>query len=165
MSVFNERLLHLPFVNNPLVKFAHSKDCALKVYNQQIKKSSLNKVDKKDVIESEEKLPRLGYIDCARNLKPKQQLMLQNSEVQNFIPWRAVQNENSVRPPCRRVFDALQPTFSEWRLNEILEKKKINMSKLVDTVISCLIHRVVPYPYGHQENVQLGEVTRRGLVT
>ena len=63
MLVFREWLLHVPLINNLLVKFAHSKDWAWKVYNQQIKKLSLNKVDKKDVIESEEKLQKLGYFD------------------------------------------------------------------------------------------------------
>ena len=60
------------------------------MYNQQIKKLNQNIDKKKDVIESEEKLQQLGYVDYVRNLKPEQQEMLRRSEIQNFIPWRAV---------------------------------------------------------------------------
>ena len=62
----------------------------MKVYNQQIKKLNQNTDDKKDVIESEEKLQQLGYVDYVRNLKTEQQGMLRKSEIQNFIPWRSV---------------------------------------------------------------------------
>ena len=53
----------------------------MKVYNQQIKKLNQNTDDKKDVIESEEKLQQLGYVDYVRNLKPEQQEMLRRSEI------------------------------------------------------------------------------------
>ena len=69
-----------------LLFLAHSKEQALKVYNQQIKKLNQNIDGKKDVIESEEKLQQLGYVDYVRNLKPQQQEMLRRSEIQNFIP-------------------------------------------------------------------------------
>ena len=80
----------LPLMNNPSIKIAHNKERALKVYNQQIKKLNQNTDDKKDVIESEEKLQQLGYVDYVRNLKTEQQGMLRKSEIQNFIPWRSV---------------------------------------------------------------------------
>ena len=110
----------LPLMNNPSIKIAHNKERALKVYNQQIKKLNQNTDDKKDVIESEEKLQQLGYVDYVRNLKPEQQEMLRRSEIQNFIPWRAVWNGNSISTSCRLVFHASQPTASEWSLNDIL---------------------------------------------
>ena len=46
----------LPLMNNPSIKLAFNKERRLKVYNQQIKKLNQNTHDKKDVIESEEKL-------------------------------------------------------------------------------------------------------------
>ena len=46
----------LPLMNNPSFKFAHNKEQTMKVYNQQIKKLNQNIADKKDAIESEEKL-------------------------------------------------------------------------------------------------------------
>ena len=72
----------LPLVNNPSIKLAHNKERALKVNNQQIKKLYQNTDDKKDVIESEEKLQQLGYVDYGRNLKLEQQAMLRRSEIQ-----------------------------------------------------------------------------------
>ena len=110
----------LPLKNNPSIKLAHNKEQVLKVYNQQIKKLNQNTDQKKDVIESEEKLQQLGYVDYVRNLKPEQQEMLRRSEIQNFIPWRAVWNGNSISTSCRLVFHASQPTASEWSLNDIL---------------------------------------------
>ena len=67
-----------------------------------------NDYDKKDVIESEEKLQQLGCVDYVRNLNPEQQEMLRRSEIQNFIPWRAVWNGNFISTPCRLVFDTSQ---------------------------------------------------------
>ena len=43
-------------MNNPSIKLAHNKERALNEYNQQIKKLNHNTDDKKDVIESEEKM-------------------------------------------------------------------------------------------------------------
>ena len=102
----------LPLMNNPSITLAHNKERALKVYDQQIRKLNQNTDDKKDVIESEEKLQQLGYVDYVRNLKPEQQAILRKSEIQNFIPWRVVWNGNSTSTPCRLVFDASQPTAS-----------------------------------------------------
>ena len=61
-----------PLMNNPSIKLAYNKERALKVYNQQIMKLNQNIDDKKDLIESEEKLQQLSYVDYARNLKPEQ---------------------------------------------------------------------------------------------
>ena len=52
--------------------------------NQQIKKLNQSIDDKKGVIESEEKLQQLGYVDYIRNLRPEQQEMLR-IETQIFI--------------------------------------------------------------------------------
>ena len=89
----------LPLIYNPSIKLAHNKERALKVYKQQIKKLNQNADDKKDVIESEEKLQQVDYVDYVWNLKPEQQEMLRRSEIQNFIPW----NGNSTSTPCRLV--------------------------------------------------------------
>ena len=69
--------------------------------------------------------------------------MLRASDVQNFTPWRAVWNGNSVSKPCRIVFDASQQTPSGTSLNYILAKGgKHNMSKLVEIVIRWSKHRI-----------------------
>ena len=53
----------LPLIYNPSIKLAHNKEQELKLYNQQIKKLNQNTDDKKDVIESEQKLQQLGSVD------------------------------------------------------------------------------------------------------
>ena len=116
-------------------------------HNQQIKKLNQNTDDKKDVIESEEKLQQLGYVDYIRNLKPEQQEMLR-SKIQKFTPWRAVWNGNSISTPCRLVFDASQPTASGWSY-DILAKVKKNMNKLVEIVILWSMHKI-----GHHTDIK-----------
>ena len=81
-------------------------------------------------------------MEFVRNLTPEQQEMLTKNPVQNFIPWRAVWNGNSISTPCRLVFDASQPTASGTSLNNILAKGKNNMNKLVKIVIQWSIHRI-----------------------
>ena len=122
-------------MSNPAVKLAPNKDRALRTYNQQVKKLNQNPQDKKDVIESEAKLQQLGHVEFVKNLTAEQQEMLRNNPIQNFIPWRAVWNGNSISTPCRIVFDASQPTSSGVSLNDILAKGKNNMNKLVEIVI------------------------------
>ena len=109
----------LPLMSNPAVKLAPNKNKALQTYNQQVKKLSQNPQDKKDVIESEAKLQQLGHVDFVKNLTPDQQEILKNNPIQNFIPWRAVWNENSFSTPCFVVFDTSQPAASGVSLNDI----------------------------------------------
>ena len=131
----------LPLMSNPAVKLAPNKDRALRTYNQQVKKLNQNPQDKKDVIESEAKLQQLGHVEFVKNLTAEQQEMLRNNPIQNFIPWRAVWNGNSISTPCRIVFDASQPTSSGVSLNDILAKGKNNMNKLVEIVIRWSSHK------------------------
>ena len=77
------------------------------VYKGQVKKLSKNPKDKEDVIKSENKLQQLGYVDYIENLCNEQKSKINMSAVQNFIPWRAVWNLNSLSTPCRLVLDAV----------------------------------------------------------
>ena len=129
----------LPLMNNPSIKLAHNKERAMKVYNKQIKKLNQNT---DDVVESEEKPQQLGYVDYVRNLKPEQQEMLRRSEIQNFIPWRAMWNGNSISTPCRLAFDVSQSTASGWSLNDILAKGENNMNKLVEIAMRWSIYKI-----------------------
>ena len=86
----------LPLMFNLLHKLVLNKDKALCIYNQRVKKLNQNPQDK-DVIQSEAKLQSLGHVEFVRNLTPEQQEMLAKNPVQNFIPWRAVWNGNSIK--------------------------------------------------------------------
>ena len=97
---------------NLLHKLAPNKDKALHIYNQQMDKLNQNPQDKEDVIQSEAKLQSLGHVEFVRNLTPEQQEMLTKNPVQNFIPWRAVWNGNSISKPYHLVFDTSQPAAS-----------------------------------------------------
>ena len=88
------------------------------------------------------KIQILGYVDNLGNLTPEQQEMLRSNKVQISIPWRAVWNENSVSTPCRVVFDASQPTASEWSLNDILARGKDNINNAVEILIRWSVRRV-----------------------
>ena len=66
------RTVFKPLMKNPSVELTHNKERVLKAYNQQIKKLHQNIEDKKDVIESEEKLLRLGHAYFVRNIKSEQ---------------------------------------------------------------------------------------------
>ena len=55
-----------------------------------MKKLNNHTSDKEQVIISERKLQDLGHIDFVSNLPDNLQIMLKNSHVQNFIPWRRV---------------------------------------------------------------------------
>ena len=74
--------------------------------------------DKQDVIESEAKLQRLGFVDYVKNLPPDIQSGLKQHQIQNFIAWRAVWKPTSVSTPCRIVFDASMATPSGSSLND-----------------------------------------------
>ena len=107
-----------------------------------MQKLDQNLQDKTDAIESEAKLKKLGFDEFVKNLTPKQQQMLKASDVQNFIPRRAVWNGNSVSAPCHIIFDASKQTPSGTSLNDILAKGKNNMNKLVVIVIRWSKHRI-----------------------
>ncbi|XP_066917852.1 uncharacterized protein [Clytia hemisphaerica] len=122
---------------------------ALQVFNQQLKRLEKNPDDKADIIKSEEKLQSLGYVDYVKNLSQADQDLLHQSNIQNFIPWRAVWKENSVSTPCRVVFDASMPTKSGFSLNDIIAKGRNNMNKLLNIFL-----RWRGYRFGFHTDVQ-----------
>ena len=91
----------LPFIADPTTHLANNKDKAMKVYLQQVKKLNLpaNVTDKEDILESEGKLQKLGYVDFVRNLPPDVQSRLRNSQVHYFIPWRLYGRATHSAPP------------------------------------------------------------------
>ncbi|XP_066928171.1 uncharacterized protein [Clytia hemisphaerica] len=134
----------LPLMFDPVKRLAPNKSVALKVYSQQIKKlnNPTNAQDKSDVLESEAKLQKLGFVDYVKNLPADVQVDLRNNPVQNFIPWRAVWKPTSISTPCRIVFDASMVTSSGYSLNDILAKGKNGLNKLQEIAIRWSTHQV-----------------------
>ena len=133
----------LPLIKDPS-RLAPNKDIAMKVYNQQLRKLGKpeNKQDKLDILASEKKLHSLGYVGYVQDLPSSQQEMLRSSNIQNFIPWRAVWKPSSVSTPCRIVFDGSQATASGLSLNDILAKGSNNLNKLQEIIIRFQIRPV-----------------------
>ena len=138
----------LPFIESPKM-LAPNKSQTMSVYRSQVKKLNKNTKDKNDVIKSEYELQNLGFVEFVSNLSKKQQDLLKNSQLQNYIPWRAVWNGNSISIPCRLVFDASQCTGTKNSLNSILAKGSNNMNRLVDIMIRWSIHR-----FGFHSDIQ-----------
>ena len=135
-------IAHLPFIHNPTTKLTPNKNKAMKVLDQQIRKLTKNSSDKNDVIASESKLQKLGYVEYIKNLPDEVRRSLAENNIHNYIPWRAVWKPSSLSTPCRMVFDASQPTSSGYSLNDVLAKGRNNMNKLVEIFIRWRIHQV-----------------------
>ncbi|XP_066911762.1 uncharacterized protein [Clytia hemisphaerica] len=134
----------LPFIDNPVIKLAPNKDQAMKVYRQQLRKLNqpANTQDKQDVIQSEQKLQQMGFVEYVKDLPQDVQHMLQKCHVKYHIPWRAVWKGNSISTPCRVVFDASQATPSGHSLNDLLAKGRNELNKLQEILIRWSLHRI-----------------------
>ena len=129
----------LPFIENPSVKLSSNKQLAHQVYNQQLKKLNKSPQDKQNVIESEDTLQKLGFVDYVYNLSKEDQELLEKSELKYYLPWRVVWKD-SVSTPVRPVFDASMKCSSGYSLNDVLAKGKNNMNKLLELVIRWYGH-------------------------
>ena len=77
-------------MQNPVINLAPNKHKAVKVYYQQLKKLKNNEADKKEIISSQDKLQKLGYVEYVKNLPDEVQELLRRNVIQNFIPWRII---------------------------------------------------------------------------
>ena len=126
---------------NPKYRLGTNDNIARSIYFVQVRKLNENLKDKEDVLKAEKKLHDLGFVDFIHNLTDGQRNIIYSSPILHFIPWRVVWNTNSIRTPCRPVFDASNPTSSGLSLNHLLAKGKNNMNKLVEIVIRWMIRR------------------------
>ena len=124
----------LPFLTNPDLKLIPNENLALKVYKGQAKKLSLKPEDRLAVVESENKMQKLGFVDYVENLNQEQLAQIEGRP-KYFIPWRVVWNENSVSTGCRLIFDGTQSSHGGCSLNSLLAKGVNSMNKLLEIVI------------------------------
>ena len=127
----------LPFTEDPDLKLINNMGSAKKVFDSVVKKLAKNDVDRKAVIEAEEKLQRLGFVDWVENLSDDDQKLIYEAPVQYYIPWRVVWSD-SLSTPVRPVFDASMRPSSGNSLNEILAKGTNNMNNLQQIIIRWL---------------------------
>lgn len=69
---------------NPLGKLAHNTCKAQQVYNQHCKKLHMSPQNKKDVIESKDKLQSLEDVGFMNNLIPAQKEILRTNSIQTL---------------------------------------------------------------------------------
>ena len=133
----------LPFISDPTTRLSNNTEKAMKVYQQQIKNlnSPINSKDKHDILESEAKLQKMGFVEYLHNLPSDVQSDLL-SKTSYIIPWRGVWKGNSISTPCRIVFVASSPTPSGYSLNDILAKGRNNLNKLQELLTRWTIHHV-----------------------
>ncbi|XP_066918053.1 uncharacterized protein [Clytia hemisphaerica] len=135
-------IANLPLIHDPLVKLAPNRDIALRVYIQQLKRLEKHQDDKDDILISEKKLQYLRFVEYVKHLPTDIQKQLSESQIKNFIPWRAVWKGSSISTPCRIVFDASMPTSTGFSLNDILAKGRNSMNKLLEIFLRWRGHRI-----------------------
>ena len=80
----------LPFFTDPKYKLTYNLHIARKIYDRQLRQLNRSPKDKQDVIETQNKLQSLGFVDDFDNLTQDQQSKISSNPVKYFIPWRAV---------------------------------------------------------------------------
>ena len=120
----------LPFLCDPDLRLKANFEIALKVYKQQVNKLAKSPKDRSDVIEAEEKLHKMGFVDFLENLDLEDQLRILQALIQYYIPWRVVWSY-SISTPVRPVFDGAFSPYGDCSVNEILAKGTHNMNNLI----------------------------------
>ena len=131
----------LPFLVDPEKHLAPNEHIAQKVYQSQLLKLNANPEDKKSVIDFEQKLQDLGYVDYISNLSPSERDKILSSTVKYFIPWRPVWNANSISTPCRMTFDASMSDRNGCSLNSLLAKGANSLNSLIGITLRWTLHR------------------------
>ena len=80
----------LPFIVDPDSRLIPNLKTARKTYDLQVRKLNKSQSDHNDVIEAEDKLQKLGYVDYLENLDEKDRNMVLKNPVKYFTPWRVV---------------------------------------------------------------------------
>ena len=137
----------LPFIEDPDRKLVTNERSARKVYNNVVRKLAKNDEDRKAVIEAEQKLHTLGFVDWIENLPEEDQKLIFEAHVQYYIPWRVVWSD-SLSTPVRPVFDASMRPSSGNCLNEIVATGTNNMNNLQQMII-----RWLGWPYAYHADV------------
>ena len=126
----------LPFLADPSERLKSSNESqAYRVYQSQVKKLQLKPDERKAVIESEQKLQDLGFVDYFDNLTAAEKVMITTSVVIYLIAWRVVWNLKSLSTPCRLVFDASLAPRDGSSLNSILAKGANSLNNLIEILI------------------------------
>ena len=133
--VKKEAVGYLPFTSDPDEKLASNKEVAMKVYRQQTKMLAKKPQLRKAIIESEAALQEAGFVDWVSNLPLDVQEKIAEGTVQYVLPWRVVENVNSLSTPARMVFDATMVTLTGYSLNDIFAKGHKSLNTMLGIYI------------------------------
>ena len=133
-------MARLPFIADPDTHLVTNENIALRVFNTQVKILSIRPEDKKSVLNFEQALQDLGYVDYLSNLSESERDMIIQHEVKNFIPWRPVWKLDSTTTPCRLAFDASMSAKGGNSLNSILAKGSNSLNNLQGIAIRWMVH-------------------------
>ena len=125
--------VELPFVKEP-VKFLSERHKgsdnfyqAAKIYKSQCRK---NEATKEGIRSTHKDLLERGFMAKMDDLPEEQQQIISDAPFQHVMPWRSVDNENSLSTPVRMVVDA-----SCTGINEILSKGQNKLQTIFDIII------------------------------
>ena len=138
---FERTIAKLPFLVDPEKHLVPNEHVALRVYRGQLQKLSKRPEDKKSVLEFEQKLQELGYVDYVSNLSPDLRDMILKAESRNFLPWRPVWNPDSVSTPCRLTFDASMSGRNGCSLNSLVAKGANSLNNLLGITLRWTMHQ------------------------
>ena len=82
----------LPFLVDPESRLVSNETQALNVFRRQVKRLSLKPEDKSMVIEFENKLQDMGFVEYFGQINEPLKSQIMSSTVKNFIPWITVFN-------------------------------------------------------------------------
>ena len=116
-------------------------DC-LQVFKSIVRQLDKDTKSKEEIVEFENKLQKLGFVDKVDNLTAEQQKNLKENPVQNFIPWHCVWSKNSISTPGRMVFNGSFSVRGKRTLNSLLPKGMNNINSLQEIMIRWFTHPV-----------------------
>ena len=91
VDIFSKKTTaRLPFLTDPKYKLTYNLHIARKIYDRQLRQLNRSPKDKQDVIDTQNKLQSLGFVDAFDNLTQDQRSNISSRPVKYFIPWRAV---------------------------------------------------------------------------
>ena len=105
---------------------------AYAILQHQRKKPSNHK---QSVLKFHQELVDQGFVSKVTDLSQKQQDMINNAKVKQFMPWRAVYKMDSVSTPCRMVTD---PSVTHF--NTLLAKGTNQLSNLYSMIVNFRTH-------------------------
>ena len=131
----------LPFIADPEEKLAPNRDVAYKVYRQQLRKLARDDKKREGVIRSEQKLQDAGHVNWVTELSEEEKKLLEKG-LSIYIPWRFVENPNSLSTPIRLVFDASSTTSTGLSLNDILAKGINSLNSMICITIRFRSYKI-----------------------